>query len=380
MTTLRVIAEDAVTPAGAGLARYALELSRALVQAAPAGTDVEFVFAAHPARDIDRFRELLPGASAYHSAALPRGPLAAAWAAGSMLGAAAAMVHAPTLFAPIAPHDRRRDGVQQVATIHDTLAWTHPGSLGRANAAWTRAMARRAARHADAIVVPTHAVADQLAELLNVGDRLRVIGGAVSGALTAPADDEAEARASWLKLPARYVLAHGPLDARRGLDALVAAMPLIDADVALLVVGEDEHRGRRLSEAAMTAGLPEGRVRALGPVSDADLALLLQRAAVFVAPSREEGFGLAALEALTLGTPLVHSDAPALVEVAGGAGLAVARAEGGSSYAERLADAIGRVLGDAALAERLRVAGLDRAKAFSWRDSAARVWQLHADL
>lgn len=47
---------------------------------------------------------------------------------------------------------------------------------------------------------------------------------------------------------------------------------------------------------------------------------------------------------------------------------------------ERLADAIARVLDDEELAARLRLQGIDRSHAFSWRASAEKVWQLHADL
>jgi glycosyltransferase involved in cell wall biosynthesis len=65
--------------------------------------------------------------------------------------------------------------------------------------------------------------------------------------------------------------------------------------------------------------------------------------------------------------------------VAGGAGLVVERG-GKKGYPERLAEAIAQVLDDSDLRSRLSVAGSDRARAFSWRDSAERVWQLHADL
>ena len=105
----------------------------------------------------------------------------------------------------------------------------------------------------------------------------------------------------------------------------------------------------------------------------------LERAAVFVLPSIEEGFGLPLIEAFTFGTPVVHSDVPALTEVAADAGIVVQR-EDVADYAERLATAIASVVDDATLAERLRFQGLDRAKAFSWRASAEKVWQLHADL
>jgi glycosyltransferase involved in cell wall biosynthesis len=117
----------------------------------------------------------------------------------------------------------------------------------------------------------------------------------------------------------------------------------------------------------------------MGFLSDSDLALVLDRASLFVFPSLAEGFGLPVVEAMHFGTPVVHSDAPALLEVTAGAGLAVAR-DDAAGYPERLAQAMTTALGDTELYERLSVAGYDRSHAFSWRDSAEKVWQLHADL
>ncbi|WP_022881556.1 glycosyltransferase family 4 protein [Gryllotalpicola ginsengisoli] len=385
MTTLRAIAEDASAhrrhasgPKLPGLARYVRGLTRGLIASAPPGCDVELILAAHPPEEVAEFESWFPGAAGTHVLPLARGPLAAAWAAGAPLTAGGGVIHAPTLFAPLGKHDPALP-TQVTVTVHDTIAWTHPASLGHAQAAWTRRMAHRAASRADAIVVPTHAVADQLSELLPVADRLRVIPGAVDPELVLPEDPDV--RASWLQLPERFVLTVGSMDPRTGVDALVRAAALPDFHgLPLLVVGDDEWHGQRISLTAMQLGLPEGRVRALGHVGDSDLALLLSRAAAFVAPGRSAGFGLAALEALTFGAPLVHSDAPALVEVAGGAGVAVPRSEAGSTFAERLAVAVGQVVTDAERAEKLRIAGLDRAKAYSWAESGARVWQLHAEL
>lgn len=386
MTTLRAIAEDAVVrpSAGArptGLARYAGELTRALIEVAPAGCDVELLFAARTSDELTDASAQFPGATSSAAAPVGRTALAAAWAAGSRLGAPAGLIHAPSLFAPLVHHDRASVSkpTQVVVTIHDTIAWTHPESVGRGHADWTKRMAHRAAKHADAVVVPTHAVADELNARIGLGDRMRVISGGVSASLTLPA--EPEVRSSWLKLPERFVLAAGSIDPRTGIDALIEAATLPDfRSTPLLIVGEDEWRGRRITEAAMSAGLPEGRVRPLGAVSDSDLALLLSRAVAYVAPSLAEGFGLGALEALTFGTPLIHSDVPAHLEVAGGAGIPVARTEAGSSYAERLAAAVATVLDGAADTEALAVLGRDRAKMFSWAQSATQVWQLHAEL
>ena len=118
---------------------------------------------------------------------------------------------------------------------------------------------------------------------------------------------------------------------------------------------------------------------ALGQLSDADLSVVLDRATVFAFPSLAEGFGLPVIEAFSFGTPVVHSDAPAVAEVAAGAGVEVPR-DDAEGYPVRLAEAIRSIVDDDALAQRLGFTGIDRAAAFSWRDSAQRVWQLHADL
>ncbi|MES1212526.1 MAG: glycosyltransferase family 1 protein, partial [Leifsonia sp.] len=71
-------------------------------------------------------------------------------------------------------------------------------------------------------------------------------------------------------------------------------------------------------------------------------------------------------------------DAPALVEVAADAGVVIPRND--PDEAEAYAAAIREVLDDSELRDRLSLAARDRSRAFSWRDSAEKVWQLHADL
>ena len=383
MTTLRAIADDAVArtpghPRITGLARYAGELTRALIATAPPGCDVELIVSSRGRRKLAEIGAQFPGAARTSSASLPHGALATAWASGLPVAAGTGILHAPSLFAPIV-RGNRSVARQLVVTIHDTVAWTHPDSVGGADAAWLRRMAHRAAKHADAVVVPSHAVAAQLSERLDLGERIRVVPGATSSGITVPT--EPEVRASWLQLPERFVLASGSMDPRSGIAALIEAAARPDFhDTPLLIVGDDEWRGRRITKTAMLAGLPEGRVRPLGPVSDQDLALLLTRAEAFIAPSFAEGFGLMALEALAFGTPLIHSDDAALVELASGAGIQVVRHDAGSSYAERLAAATGAVLTGAADRESLAVLGRDRARAFNWHASATQVWQLHAEL
>jgi len=369
VTTLRVIVDDILAPAPGRLSSYAGDLTRALIATAPRGSDVAAVVAASPEPDYARIRELLPGLRDLHKSALARRELAAAWQRGFTVLPGSGMVHATSLLAPLRRHTR---GIsiddQTVVTIHDAIAWTHPELLSARVANWTKGMAKRAERHADAIVVPTHAVADALAEHLEIDDRVRVIGGAPASALRVP-DDAAERRAR-LGLPERYVVAVIEGDARNGFADLAGAAPGLDAPVVVLAAPDDS---------AATSAAPEGsdRVRLVSDTDDADNAAILAGAAVFVQPSIAAGFGAAMLDAMSLGIPVVAADIPALAEVAADAALLVSR---GASFPAELADAVNGVLADAGSAERLAVAALDRAKAFTWHDAAEKVWQLHADL
>src|SRR4029079_9376967 len=96
-----------------------------------------------------------------------------------------------------------------------------------------------------------------------------------------------------------------------------------------------------------------------GYVEKPELASLYRRAACLVLPSRHEGFGLPVLEAMACGTPVVAAPEPALVEVAGDAGVLVSPAELGAAIRRALAER-----------ERLVAAGLERARRFSWEETA----------
>jgi glycosyltransferase involved in cell wall biosynthesis len=371
-----VIIDQLAAPEPGGIGRYTEDLTRQLIATAPRDCDVEGIVSASPADVQDELKRRLPGLAGLQVSPLPRRELTRAWQLG--LTAVGGMVHAPSLLAPLRGHDRVNDGHQVVVTIHDVAPWTHPETLAPQEVRWHRAMAKRARRHADAVVVPTHAVAEELTEYLDFGDRVRVIGGAVGERLVPPADPDARAEA--LGLPPHFLLAVGTLEPRKGIAPLIRALARPEThDLPLLVVGPQGWRNLDLGSVAAEAGVRPDRVRSLGVLSDSDLALVLQRATVFVHPRLAEGFGLPVVEAFSFGTPVVHSDVPALVEVGASAGLVVER-EDAAGYPERLATAIGQVLGDRGLRDRLSIAGSDRARAFSWRDSAERVWQLHADL
>jgi glycosyltransferase involved in cell wall biosynthesis len=102
-----------------------------------------------------------------------------------------------------------------------------------------------------------------------------------------------------------------------------------------------------------------------GFVPDDELVTLYRTALALVMPSREEGFGLPAAEAMACGTPVITSMAAALVEITGDAALHV-----DARSSDAIADAMQRVAGDAALRDSLAARGIERARSFTWKRCA----------
>jgi glycosyltransferase-like protein len=140
---------------------------------------------------------------------------------------------------------------------------------------------------------------------------------AAAGPAAAPARDV------WQAQLGRFVLAVGGIEPRKGTLDLVEAMALVRRaapDVALVVAGGETLFDYRPYRAAVEARAAELGIRpvVLGPVDHAALPSLVAAADVFAFPSTKEGFGLAAMEALAAGVPVVARDLPVLREVFAG--------------------------------------------------------------
>src|SRR6478609_8880770 len=183
--TLRVMLDQLVAPTEADLAEASRELARALVIGAPAGCEVEAIAPSGGSGDLSE----VAGLAGIRRTALARRELAGAVQLGVGTGIGGGMIHSPSLLAPLVPHDRVHDHDQTVVTVWDLRPWDAPGELARTTVAWHRAMLKRAARFADAVVVPTHSIGARLAEIAGLGDRIRVISGAAPLGFAVPTDD-----------------------------------------------------------------------------------------------------------------------------------------------------------------------------------------------
>jgi glycosyltransferase-like protein len=154
------------------------------------------------------------------------------------------------------------------------------------------------------------------------------------------------ARAAWRSRLGRYVLAVGGIEPRKGSIDLLDSFALLRgcrAGLGLVIAGGETLFDYRSYRAAWQARADELGIEpiVLGPVPHGELPALVAAADVFAFPSTVEGFGLAAMEALAAGVPVVTRDLPVLREVFGGAARFGAGVRG---LAAALSDAVGDAL------------------------------------
>lgn len=169
---------------------------------------------------------------------------------------------------------------------------------------------------------------------------------------------------SW-ESPRPYLLYVGNQKPHKNVEALVSAFSAssLKDDFDVLLTGDLSGPVRqKITECGV-----EDRVVALGLVADGDLARLYRSAYAVVMPSRYEGFGLPLVEAMASGAPVLTSNRTSLPEV-GGDAVTYFDPDDLDSFVAGLNGLL-----DKDACQRLRLAGLDRAKQFSWDQVASRV-------
>jgi glycosyltransferase involved in cell wall biosynthesis len=171
--------------------------------------------------------------------------------------------------------------------------------------------------------------------------------------------------------PGSYLLYVGTVQPRKNLTRLIDAFAQVVRQEAggialrLVIAGKKGWLTEEIERRAAAGGVAE-QVLFPGFVADADLPALLSGALAFVFPSLYEGFGMPVLEAMACATPVLTSTTSALPEVAGDAALLVDPHD-----TEAIAEGLARLLTDAALRERLREQGMQRAAQFTWARCAS---------
>jgi glycosyltransferase involved in cell wall biosynthesis len=170
----------------------------------------------------------------------------------------------------------------------------------------------------------------------------------------------------------RLLLAVGDITVQKNYRTLLDALATVEG-VELAIVGQrvDEEHAQELDDLVRSLGL-DGRVRFLGKLLPADLAELYRRCSVFVFPSTAETFGNPLVEAMAAGCAILSSDAAAMPEILGDAGLYAPALDAGAWAAN-----IRRIVAEPGLASSLSRKAQERAQLFDWdRTASATLEQL----
>ena len=342
-----------------GTATATARMLRPLLADAGSGVTLVGVAAAHRHRPPEAFRIGLP----VRHLPLPRPVLYDAWRLGrvppvQLVTGPVDLVHATTLAIP--PKLPRRAGrVPLVVTVHDLAFLQAPEHFtARGNRFFLRGL-ELTRRLADAIIVPSRLARQECLDAGLPGGIVHVVPHGVDPDRTTPGQVTDTLARHGLHRP--YVLWCGTLEPRKNVSGLLAGFARVAAerpDLDLVLAGPSGW-GDALGDGPRP---PADRVRALGFVSDADLAALYRGATAFAYPSLREGFGLPVLEAMAHGAPVLSTTGTPMADVAGDAGVLV------TPDADAIAAGLLEVTGPRR--DELAVRALARAGEFSWQECA----------
>ena len=339
------IALDATYSVGenlSGVGVYSRELLRGLAAAHP---EQRFEFCYRPHRYLRSFRTALPEN------------------AGRAL-----------LYEPLFP--RARDffhGVNQrlpqirfrrtVSTFHDLFVMTGDYSTPDFRRRFAE-QARRAAAESDAIIAVSEFTARQVEELLGVDRaRLHVVHHGTNRLPLSPS-----------VMRENIVLNVGAIQYRKNIMRLVEAFESTPPGWKLVLAGSAGYGAEEIF-ARIASSTRRGDILLPGYVAGETLGRCYSRARVFAFPSLDEGFGMPVLEAMSAGVPVLAANRAALPEVCGDAALMVDPEDVGA-----IAAALGQLMGDESLREKLIARGLDRAAQFSWEKAAEQTWNVYQEM
>jgi len=295
------------------------------------------------------------------------------------------------------PMDLRREGIdlfhaphyvlppltpcRSIVTIHDCIHLRFPQYLpNRLAYAYARSSLWVATHRSNRVLTVSEASKRDILRYFRVPEsKINVIPNAIDERFgEVPSADEVLRVRERYQLNDPFVLYAGNIKPHKNLERLIEAFHTLRRGgldtVKLLIIGDEISKYAALRRAVHKYKLHK-HVRFFGFVPDKTLAVLYRLAGVFVFPSLYEGFGLPPLEAMASGTPVITSNVSSLPEVVGDAALLIDPYE-----ADAIAQAMRRVLTDAALREDLRQRGLQRVKEFSWERSVRRVHAIYQEV
>lgn len=263
--------------------------------------------------------------------------------------------------------------VPSILTLYDVIPTHYPAYYSRRTRLLIRLLKRLALRSAaHCLAISETTKGDFVREYGVAPERITAIPLAADGRFRPVEPAAVAAMRERYRLPPDYVLYLGINKPHKNLMRLVEAWLFVrDRGITLLLAGREDPRYPQARQRVEELGLGDV-VLFLGDVTEADLPAVYSGATVFVFPSLYEGFGLPVLEAMACGVPVACSNTSSLPEIVGDAALTFDPTD-----VEAIAAALSRLLDDAELRAELRQLGLERARHFTWTETARRTLEVY---
>jgi glycosyltransferase involved in cell wall biosynthesis len=264
----------------------------------------------------------------------------------------------------------------EVVTVHDVFPLTGATYSSTSFQKRFSGLLLAAIRRSAAVITQSEYTARQVIAHTAVDARaVRVVRFGVAfptGLLTA--EERHREREPLVGRGGRLVLAVGAIQNRKNTANIVRALACLPQEYKLVLAGAAGY-GAEIVDQIIEREQLGHRVTKLGYVQDDRLAALYQSADVLAFPSLEEGAGLPVLEAMASGLPVVTAATSCLPEMAGDAAL----------YADPhepcdIAEKIRMAVEDAALREALIQKGMERARQFTWAETARQTLEVYEEV
>ncbi len=272
-----------------------------------------------------------------------------------------------------------------VLTIHDMSTLLFPSHRSFRNRMHEQRYRRGALRAARVIAVSNSTRRDVETVLHVPAERIRTIYSAPDPAFTVDADGHEQDSQTLERYSIRkpFILYAGTIRPQKNVPRLIEAFAVLRGelenhpefrDLRLVVIGDELSKYPGVRRAVVSSRV-DNFVRFLGFVPMETLRVFYRAAAAFAFPSLYEGFGLAPLEAMACGTPVIASNLPSLVEAVGDAAELVS-----PDNVFDIARGIRDVLLNQDRRKSLSIAGLAQSQRFHWDQTARNVLEIYREV
>lgn len=259
---------------------------------------------------------------------------------------------------------------KKVATIHDLIPYIMPETVGPGYLLKFLKEVPKVIEMCDGLITVSEYSKQDILKFFPIDKEKIYVTPLAADDIYRPLDKDecSELLKKHYNIKKPFILYIGGFSSRKNVKALISAFSKVyknlNKDFSLVIVGAARDQRKYLKDFSLSLELEE-KIIFTGFVPEQHLPVLYNGSHAFVYPSLYEGFGLPPLEAMNCGTPVITSNLTSIPEVVGDAGILI-----NPHNENELPEALLRLLNSEELQSKYSKKGLERAKNFSWKNTA----------